>query len=60
VQQLRPQPRCELGESVNELVWQVQESNEFADAPPDCFGIDRRRTMDMGANTPPLRIPRRH
>jgi hypothetical protein len=58
MQQLRPQFRCELGEAVYEFVWQVNESNEFTDAQPDCFGLDRRRTMDMGANESPLSNPR--
>lgn len=57
MQQLRPQFRCELGEAVHELVWQVDESSEFAAAQPDCFGIDRRRTIVMGANQTPLPNP---
>jgi hypothetical protein len=58
MQQLRPQFRCELGEAVNEFVWQVNESNEFAEAQTDCFGLDRRRTMKMGANKSPRPNPR--
>jgi len=50
MQQLGPQFRCELGEAVNEFVWQANESNESGDVQPDCFGIDRRRTIEMGAN----------
>jgi hypothetical protein len=55
MQQLSPQFRCELGEAVNEFVWQVDESSGLADAQTDCFGVDRRRTIQMGANesTPP-------
>jgi len=54
MQQLRPQSWCELGEAVNELVWQVNESSESAAVQTDCFGIDRRRTIAMGANECPL------
>jgi hypothetical protein len=32
MQQLGPQFGCNLGEAVNEFVWQVNESSEFADA----------------------------
>ena len=61
MQQLGPQSRCELGKAVNEFVWQVNESSESADAPPDCFGIDRRRTMEMGANqSSPLNPPKNY
>jgi hypothetical protein len=53
MQQLRPQLRCKLGEAVNEFVWQVDESSELTDAGTDCFGIDRRRTIEMGTDMPP-------
>jgi hypothetical protein len=56
MQQLRPQFRGQLGEAVNELVRQVNESSESANTETDCFGLDRRRTIEMGANESPLPI----
>jgi hypothetical protein len=37
MQQLGPQLWCQLGEPVNEWVWQVNESNESAREQTDCF-----------------------
>ena len=50
MQQLGLQLRCKLSEAMNELVWQADECSEFAGSETDCFALDTRRTIEMGAN----------